>query len=127
MRPTTWSFTRRLPHWISRLAAGKSGIHRCPPSTRQRSSAATSPGQTWRWLTELRTSSPSLELVRADGREPLDVGLQETIEGRRGVRTRKTTRDGHEIFRYWNRASLGRAGKGYAGFLEVMREGSEQF
>jgi hypothetical protein len=83
--------------------------------------------RSWRWLTELRKSSPSLELVRADGRRPLEVGLQETIEGRRGVKNRKASRDGHEIFRYWNEASLGLAGKGYAGFLEVMRDGSELF
>ena len=84
--------------------------------------------QTWNWASELRASTPALELIKADGRQPTQVPLHETIEGRRAhARMKPTTRDGFEIFRHWNIAAHQLRGKGYAGLLEVMRRGSESF
>lgn len=84
--------------------------------------------QMWDWLGELRASTPSFELVRADGRPPTNVRLDETIEGyRRTSGNGRVTTDGFEVFRHWNTASYHHARQGYGGFLEVMREGSEAF
>lgn len=84
--------------------------------------------QLWQWVGEMRASSPALELVRANGRKPSDLPLHETIEGRRAAeKVRPTTKDGLEVFRQWNLAAHRHRNTGYAGFLDVMREGSEAF
>lgn len=80
---------------------------------------------TWEWLAEMRASTPALELSRTDGRRPVDVRLDETIEGRRSGNGAPRLRDESEVFRHWNTAAYARSRQGFRGLLEVMREGSE--
>ena len=82
----------------------------------------------WDWASELRESSPAMELVRADGRKPHEVQSNECIDGRRAaVGLRPTSHAGAEVFRHWNVAAVHARGEGQSGFLETMRLGSEGF
>ncbi len=84
--------------------------------------------KTWNWLGELRASTPALELVRSNGREPTAVPLHETVDGRRASsQLPPTSSTGNEVFRYWNTVAPRYRGKGYGGLLDLMRSGSEMF
>jgi len=77
----------------------------------------------WKWLAELRTTQPPLELVRA-GAQPLEVRPGETLDG---MRTIGKVNDVFEIMRHWNEAAYSRTGTGQSSLWEVMRTGSERF
>lgn len=82
----------------------------------------------WDWASQLRGSSPALELVRANGGRPADIPMDAVIDGLRSATRRpRTTREGWEIFRSWNTVAPPHKGAGWKGFLEVMRDGSEAF
>lgn len=84
--------------------------------------------ETWHWLANLRGSSPPLQLVPADKRQPSAVRLDQTIEGRRPTRKMpQTVPNGFEPFRHWNVAAHRMRDRGYGAFLDVMRHGSEGF
>ena len=84
--------------------------------------------RTWAWASELRASSPALELIRADNRKPSEILSHESIDGRRAaVGLRPTSHSGAEVFRHWNLAATHARGSGHTGFLETMRLGSESF
>ena len=102
-----------------------------PAELRGRSGALDALGvffaETWRWLAEMRASSPALHLARADSRRPADLAPWEVVEGRRDADTRRRGSDEFEVFRHWNLAAHRRRGAGFPGFLEVLREGSEAY
>lgn len=84
--------------------------------------------ETWHWLANLRGSNPPLELVPADKRAPSTLLLDRTIEGHRPTRKlSRTVPNGFEPFRHWNMAAHQMRDRGYGGFLDVMRQGSEGF
>jgi len=83
---------------------------------------------TWNWLAELRAGTPALVLSPAAGRLPRGVRPDELIEGRRAAGESKRRRqDEYHVFRHWNEAAYRARGTGFPGFMEVMREGSEEY
>jgi hypothetical protein len=82
----------------------------------------------WSWLAELRASTPALALVPASGRAPRAVRADELIEGRRAAgQARRARHDEYRVFRDWNEAAHRCKTTGFPGFMDVMREGSEQY
>lgn len=81
---------------------------------------------TWEWLTELRTSTPSLQLIQY-GEEPSQVRLDALIEGRRPSGRRQRLKHPYDVFRHWDVAAYHRKERGFAGLVEVLRQGSEDF
>ena len=81
---------------------------------------------TWEWLTAMRASNPALEIIQY-GYGPEDVRLEEVIQGRRPSGRRRRFGHEYDIFYHWDIAAYHRRDRGFAGFAEVMREGSEKF
>jgi hypothetical protein len=81
---------------------------------------------TWEWLVAMRRSTPALQLIQS-GEQPSAVRLDELIEGRRPSGRRLKLRHQYDVFRHWNLAAYRRKERGFAGFPEVMRQGSEGF
>ncbi|HEX8394032.1 MAG TPA: hypothetical protein VF665_16945 [Longimicrobium sp.] len=85
-------------------------------------------GSAWAWLAELRRSTPALALVPASNGRPTEVRPDELIEGRAAAgRERRARHTAPVVFRYWNEAAYAHRGRGFPGFMEVMREGSERY
>jgi hypothetical protein len=83
---------------------------------------------TWKWISEMRGSTPPLVLLNTQGGEPADAVLGDALEGRHTTRKLpRTVRDDFELFRYWNVAAAQRQGRGFGEFLAVMREGNESY
>lgn len=81
---------------------------------------------TWRWLSEMRASTPSLRLIQY-GQDAATVRLDELIEGRRPSGRRRRLKHEYDVFHHWNLAAYHQKERGFAGFLEVLRDGSERF
>jgi hypothetical protein len=85
-------------------------------------------GSAWAWLAELRRGSPALALVPASNGRPTAIRADELIEGRAaGGRERRARHGTAMVFRAWNEAAYAHRGRGFPGFMEVMREGSERY
>jgi hypothetical protein len=81
---------------------------------------------TWNWLVEMRVSTPALEIIQY-GHRPSEVRLDEIIAGRRPSGRRQRLKHEYDVFRHWDLSAYQRKERGFAGFAEVMREGSERF
>jgi hypothetical protein len=81
---------------------------------------------TWDWLIAMRSSTPSLQIIQY-GQRPADVRLDEIIEGRRPSGRRHRLKHEYDVFRHWDLSAYRRKERGFAGFAEVLREGSERF
>jgi hypothetical protein len=85
--------------------------------------------ETWKWLRELRISTPSLEIKNADVSSPPEMSIHEVLvhRGKNHGGTARRNADPYTIFRHWNAAAYRERGTGLSHFLEVMRLGSEAF
>jgi hypothetical protein len=81
---------------------------------------------TWEWLIAMRNSTPALQLVQY-GQRPTEVRLDEVVEGRRPSGRRRRMKHEYDVFYHWDLAAYYRKERGFAGFAEVLREGSERF
>ena len=83
---------------------------------------------TWRWLRELRGSTPALRLAAVTADQPRTVKVHALVEGygRAGERGRRTD-DEYSVFRFWNVEAAKRKSGGFPAFTGVMRTGSEAF
>jgi len=83
---------------------------------------------TWRWLRELRASTPALRLAAVTADQPRSVQVHSLVEGygRSGERGRRSD-DEYSVFRFWNAEAAKRKNGGFAAFTDVMRTGSEAF
>lgn len=84
--------------------------------------------RTWAWLGELERSDPGCVLTKWEGRRPTGVRPDELIHGYHlpGSAGRRPNHVFH-VFRHWNEAAFRRPEKGFAGFLETLRHGSEAY
>lgn len=81
----------------------------------------------WAWLAEMRASTPALALVPASSGLPSAIRPDELIEGRGASTEREARHDESVVFRHWNEAAYAERGRGFPGFMRVMREGSERY
>ncbi len=80
----------------------------------------------WRWLAELRASTPGLHAGGSTA-QPTTLRLDQAVALRPSAGTSEGPhiKDGFRVFRDWNHAAYRLRRPGLAGMLEVAREGSE--